>query len=310
MKPLRLPELQDLLRGPDFVRWWEEHERGLAALRDADARAAELDAQVSAAEGRAERVQASAIDALAAVGAIEDDAAGLAAEAEAVENGSLDAVAAFEGQRERTSDLWLRLGGAERATEERRERVAVARTLADAGARHDARVDLADEEGLLARAGTAELTLDAEYRRESARKGALWSEVEALWAKSLELALLVAERGAEARRRHREAERLFREAEDRKERARQLAGERDLARREVAAARSALAGVLEAARAPFGCAPGDRFLYFARAGTKGAFAVALADDADSYGAPVKALEAYAVGREHGVARVAPAREAP
>jgi hypothetical protein len=310
MKPLRHSELLDLVASRDFRRWREEHAAALAARDAAQARAEELDAAASAADADAERVQSRAVEALAAVGAIEDDAARLGAEGEAVENASLEAVAAYEAQRERTSERWLRLGGAERATDERRDRVALARTRAAAQPNGSLAVDLADEEGLLARAGSAELSLDAEYRRESARKVALWAEVEALWGKSLALALLVAERGAEARRRHREAEQLFADAEERKQRARAALAERDRARRALEVARAAVGRALEAARARFDCVSGERFLYFARAGTEGAFAVALVDDAESYGAPVKALGVYAVGRERGVAAVAPAEESP
>jgi hypothetical protein len=310
MKPLRLAELNDLVASRDFRRWREEHAAALAARDAALARAEELDAAASAADADADRVQSRAIEALAAVGAIEDDAARLGAEGEAVENASLDAVAAYEAQRERTSERWLRLGGAERATDDRRDRVALARTRAAAQPDGFLAVDLADEEGLLARAGSAELSLDAEYRRESARKVALWAEVEALWGKSLALALLVAERGAEARRRHREAERLFADAEERKQRARAALVERDRARRDLEVARAAVGRALEAARARFDCVSGERFLYFGSAGTKGAFAVALVDDAESYGAPVKALGVYAVGRERGVAAVASAEESP
>jgi hypothetical protein len=310
MKPLRLAELLDLVASRDFLRWRDEHATALAARDAALARAEALDAAASAADSDAERVGSRAVEALAEVGAIEDDAARLAAEGEAVENASLEAVAAYEAQRERTSALWLRLGGAERATDARRDRVALVRTRVAAQPAPELAVELADEEGLLARAGSAELSLDGEYRRESARKVALWAEVEALWGKSLAIALLVAERGTEARRRHRDAERLFADAEERKQRARAALAERDRARRDLELARAAVGRALDAARARFDCVCGERFLYFARAGTKEAFAIALADDAESHGAPVRALGVYAVGRERGVAQVAPAEESP
>jgi hypothetical protein len=313
MKPLALPELHDLLHGRDFVAWWTEHHRARSVIGEADTRAADLDAQVALAASRAELTQAGAIDALAAVGELEDAAARLTAEAQALENGSLQAVAAYEEQRQRVSELWLRLGGAERATDRQRHRLAEVRARAAPAGRagRDVAVDLADEEELLSRAGHRELSLDEEYRREDARKTELWREVERLWAKSLELALLVAERTADARRRHREAERLFREAEERKGRVRQLEGERDRARRDRDEAARALAAVLAGARARFGCIPGERFLYFARsANASNAWAVALADDADAPGGPVRALAVYGVDREHGVLCLAPAEGTP
>jgi chromosome segregation ATPase len=309
MNPLALPELHDLLHGRDFVAWWTEHHRARSAVADAALRAADLDAQVALSASRAELTQGAAIDALAAVGELEDAAARLAAEAQALENGSLEAVAAYEEQRQRVSDLWLRLGGAERVTDRQRRRLAEVRARPAPGGRgaRDVAVDLADEEELLSRAGHRELSLDEEYRREDARKAELWREVERLWAKSLELALLVAERTADARRRHREAERLFREAEERKGRVRQLEAERDRARRDREEADRALAAVVASARARFGCIPGERFLYFARsADASEAWAVALADDADAPGGAVRALAVYAVGREHGVLRLGPA----
>ncbi|HET9594243.1 MAG TPA: hypothetical protein VFP65_01615 [Anaeromyxobacteraceae bacterium] len=313
MKLLALTELHDLLHGREFVAWWTQHHRARAAVADAATRASDLEAQVELAASRAERTQAGAIDALAAVGELEDAAARLSGEAQAVENGSLEALAAYEEQRQRVSDLWLRLGGAERATDRQRRRLAEtrARSAPRGRAAHDLAVDVADDEEELSRAGHRELTLDEGYRREDARKAELWREVERLWAKSLELALLVAERTAEGRRRHREAERLFREAEERKGRVRHLEAERERARRDRDEAAAALAALLAGARGRFGCIPGERFLYFPRAADmQGAWAVALADDPDAPGAPVRALAVYAVDREHGALRLAPAEGVP
>jgi hypothetical protein len=312
MKPLRLAELVELLQGVDFAAWWSEYQRATHALREAEAHAQDLEAQVGLTEGRAELVQQAAIDALAAVGALEDEGARLSAEAQAVENESLDAVAAYEEQRQVVSQVWLRLGGAERETDDQRRRVEDARSktqVKPARKARDAKVDLADAEGQLSLAGKKELGLDQVYRREDLKKAELWREVERLWARSLELSLLVAERASEAKRRHREAERLFREAEERKARGRQLKGERDTARKARDEAARAVKAALERARQRFACIAGERFLYFARSRDgKGAFAVPLQDDAESYGTPVKALAVYAVDRQHGVARLVPARE--
>jgi hypothetical protein len=313
MKPLRLAELQDLLQGVAFGGWWSEYRAADGRLREAVARAADLAGQVSLAAARAELVQQAAIETLAAVGAIEDDASRFSAASQEAENRSLDAVAAYEEQRQLASNLWLRLSGAERDVDDRRRRVDEARSRMTSGDRsgaHDARVDLEDEELRLNRAGRRELDLDEAYRRHGARKDELWREVERLWAESLELSLLVAERGVERQRRHREAEALFREAEERQVRARQLGKDRDAARADEAQARQARRAVLSDARQRFGCIAGERFLYFGRGeGEKSAWAVALEDDAGSYGAPVKALSVHAVERQHGVSRLEPAREA-
>jgi hypothetical protein len=309
MKPVRLEDLHDLLRGAPFAAWWEEHRRAAAALREAEARAGDLAAQVSAIEARADLAQERGIEAFNAAGSLEEESARLAAEAQEVENRSLEAVAAFEAQRERVSDLWVRLGGAESATDGRRERVAAARARAAGTGRAagDARVDLADEEGDLLHAGRAELSLDEAYRREDAVKRARWGEVEALWARSLELSLLAAERAADARRRRRDAEQLFGDAEQHRSGARALAADRDRARAALAGAGAARSALLGRASEAFGCAAGGRFLYFARGGeATAAFAIALADDAESYGAPVRALGVYAVSRDGGVARLEPA----
>jgi hypothetical protein len=149
----------------------------------------------------------------------------------------------------------------------------------------------------------------ADYEAEDAKRRALWAEVEATWARSLEASLLGAERGDEARRIRREAERHFAEAEERRVRAKQLRAELEVAERERAAAERSRAELLAAACEQLGCAAGERFLYFRnREDPRGAFAVALADDRGRQDGEVRALGIYAAGRQRGATWLEPARE--
>jgi len=178
-------------------------------------------------------------------------------------------VGRFEEQRFRVSELWYRLGGAERAARELREA----------------------------------------YEREARRKDRLWEQVERSWARSVEIALLVAEGRLQTRRVQLAAERLFQEAKDRRARAKRLKADLAAALREHDGAARMRAMLLDEARQRFGCATGTSFLYWRRRDDEhSAFAVALADDGEAYNVEVKALGAYLVDRQRGVAFLEPARE--
>ncbi len=306
MKSLRVGELRELLQGTAFSAWWTEHARAVAALHDARVRHDELSAHSETMMLRSELAQRAAVDAFGRAGEAEDEGARLAAEAQGLENRALELVGRYEDQRFRTSDVWIRLGGAERAVEERREAAARAkdgpRGKEGAKARAQAEAALADAERQLRE-------LKDLYAREDERRGRLWEEVEAAWAASFERSLLAAERGVAARGMRREAERLFQEAEERRVRAKHLAAEAAAAKQAREQAEERRAALLAQSRERFGCIAGEGYLYWRHADDKrAAFAVALADDPDGANLEVKALAIYTVARARGVAVLEPARE--
>jgi hypothetical protein len=239
------------------------------------------------------------MDAFSQAGEAEDEAARAAAEAQAQENSALTHVAHFEEQRFRTSDLWYRVGGAERTVELRRDELA-------AGAEKPKRVQA---EAALQAAERQLAGLRGEYAAEDRKRSVLWDEVEAAWGRSFERALVGAEHAERARHVRREAERRFREAEEQRLRARQLRDEAAQAERVLADA-ARRRGLLRAAAAErFGCAAGEGFLYWRHQDDqRAAWAVALLEDAARFNLPVKPLEVFTVGRVRGVALLEPARE--
>ncbi len=314
MKPLRLGDLRDLLQGPAFSAWWTEYVRAGEALRDARARHDDLSAQSETMHVRSELVQRAAIDAFGRAGDAEDEGARLAAEGQGLENRALELVGRYEEQRFRTSDVWVRLGGAERLVEERREAAARAKGKDAPKTKNAPKAKGAAK----LRAQAAAAVADAErqhrdlrdlYAREDERRARLWNEVEAAWGASFERSLLAAERGVEARRVRRQAERLFQEAEERRVRAKHLAAEAGAAGQAAEEATQRRAALLDQTRERFGCTPGHAYLYWRHPDDKrAAFAVALADDPDDTNLEVRALAIYTVGRTRGVAFLEPARE--
>jgi hypothetical protein len=299
MKSVRLGDLRELLQGPAFSAWWADWSAAAAALADARARHEDLLSQAETMSVRSELAQRAGVEAFTRAGEAEDGATRSAAEAQGLENRALALVGEYEEQRFRTSDLWVRLGGAEKGLEERNE------TAAKPGGKQGARGRAA---GLHAAERQVQ-GLREQYEGEDKKRARLWDDVEAAWATSFERSLLGAERGLAARRLRREAERLFEEAEERRVRAKQLAADAEAAGRELREAERRRAALLADARERFGCAPGEVFLYWRHKDDKrGAFAVALADDADSTNVEVKALRIYTVGRARGAAFLEPARE--
>jgi hypothetical protein len=294
---LRLSELRDLLQSPAFAAWWSELARAGAALRDAAARREDLVDQAGLMDLRAELAARNAAAALSREGAAEHRANGMSAQAQAMENEALELVAAYEEQRFKVSELWYRLGGAERILEERKENAGAGRSRA------------AQARSLLVQAERAHASLKEEYETELQHKDRLWAEVEATWGRSFEMSLLVAEGLAEAARVHREAERLFKEAEERRARAKRMRADAARAADEFTEAERRQAEMLDRARERFGCVPGRAFLYWRqRDGARSAFAVPLLDDAEGHNIELRALGVYAVDRQRGVAFLEPARE--
>lgn len=304
---LRLRDLRELLQGPAFAAWWAEFGRAEAALREARTRRDDLQAQLELTQARAEVAEESAAKTLSRAGELKDRASGMSAESQDLENRALELVGRFEEQRFEVSELWYRLGGAERVLEERREALAAAGGEAAAGAAGRRR---AGEAARLAKEGErAVRELRGAYEREARRKERLWEQVERSWARSVEIALLVAEGRLQTRRVQAAAERLFQEARDRRARARRLKADLGAAVREHDGASRMRANLLDEARQRFGCVAGTSFLYWrSRDDERAAFAVALADDGEAYSLEVKALGVYLVDRQRGVAFLEPARE--
>ncbi|HEY6001507.1 MAG TPA: hypothetical protein VIV57_01455 [Anaeromyxobacter sp.] len=303
MKSVRLGDLRELLHGSPFSNWWTEYRRATGALHDASLRAEDLVSQSETMLVRSELAQRAAVDAFSRAGDADDEGSRSGSEAQVLENRALELVGEYEDQRIRTSDLWVRLGGAERALEDRRE--GASRT----GKNRDGAKVRAQAEAALRVAQRQHQELKEQYEAEDRKRSRLWDEVEAAWAASFERSLLVAEHGVTARHIRREAERLFEEAEQRRGRAKQLAADAEAAGKERAEAEKRRVALLAEARASFGCAAGDRFLYWRHPDDKrAAWAVALADDRDGANVEVKALAVYMVGRQRGVAFLEPARE--
>jgi hypothetical protein len=305
MQAVRLSDLRDLLQSAPFTAWWGDYTAASAALAAAQARHRELAARHQQAELQAEVALRAAVDTFSTGGEAEEQAARASAEAQAHENRALERVGSFEEQRFRTSDVWYRLGGAERAIEERREGLAAAlQPSHQDGARLRAQAASA-----LRTAERQHRALQEEYAAEERKRSRLWDEVEAAWSRSFERSLLAAEHHLSSRRARREAERLFKAAEEQRASARQLRGEVEEAARALAEATRRRAALLAAAGERFGCVAGELFLYWRhREDQRAAFAIALADDSESADLPVKRLAIYTVGRARGVSSLEPARE--
>ncbi len=301
MKSARLGDLRELLQSAAFGAWWTEWQRAVGAVREARARQDDLRSQSELMAVRSELTQRSAVDAFSRAGEAEDEGTRWTAEAQAQENRALELVGEYEEQRFRTSDLWVRLGGADKMLEERRDAIA--------GKRRDGPRSGSGAEAALREAERQREVLGDEYDAADRKRARLWEEVEAAWAASFERSLLGAEHGLVARRIRRDAERLFEEAEERRARAKQLAADADAASRELRDAEARQAGQLAGAREKLGCIPGTSFLYWRHKDDKrSAFAVALADDPEGANLEVKALAIYTVGRQRGVAFLEPARD--
>jgi hypothetical protein len=304
MKSLRLGDLRDLLQGAAFGEWWTEHGRVVAELAEARARHQDLSTQSETMHVRSELAQRAAVEAFTRAGKAEEEGARFAADAQELENRALELVGRYEEQRFRTSDLWVRMGGAERILEVRREGVPAGRGKGKDGAKARAQAEAA-----VAEAERQWRELQDHYAREDRRRARLWEEVEGAWRASFSMALLAAERTVAARHVRREAERLFQEAEERRVRAKHLAAEAAAAAKARADAEQRRTALLAAARERFGCTSGNRYLYWRHPDDRrSAFAVALVDDPDGANVEVKALAIYTVGRSRGVAFLEPARE--
>jgi hypothetical protein len=296
MKSMRLDALRALLDQPAFHTFWTNLQ---ALRREADTARRQQDdllSQATLMDFRAELTQKNAIDQLYAASECEDAAAKRHHDSTDLENRSFKALAHFEEQRFKVSELWYRLGAAEKTLEEKREAMAKAQAKR-------AEVELrAAEKG--------HQHASADYTKEDARKTQLWNEVEALWAQSTESNLLVAEHRVRGQRLRKEAESLFALAEEQKSRARALRAEVDTAARALDAAQDRITALIATAKTHFGCAAGNDFLYFQHPhDKKRVVCVALIEDEQGYNLEVRPLGLYFVDRQRGVAFLEPATEA-
>ncbi len=314
MKVKSLTEVRELVASADFQAWWEDVSRSRIAEVEAGDRFDELLTQSTLLDFRAELAQKNAIDTLYRAGACEDAAAKLLAEATDVENRSFEVVAAYEEHRFRVSEIWYRLGAAEKALDEIRDRVGAERAAlehggADRARRKESETSLAAAEADLRKTEREHRQIHDDYERETQRKLRLWDEVERMWASSAEMNLLVSEKRAEGRKIRKRAERLFKEAEERKERSKALRAEADQKSTQRANHAERLAQLLRDARERFGCAVGEEFLYWRqREDQAGAYCLSLIQDLDDYNIELKPLGIYRAGKQRGVEFLEPSHE--
>ncbi len=301
MRAKSLGEARELVASREFLSWWDGLVQARAAEDEASARFDELLTQSTLMDFRAELAQKNAIDTLYRAGECEDQAAKLVAEASEVENRSFEIVANYEEQRFKVSEIWYRLGAAEKALDEIRERLGTLRAKGDG--------NLASAESELKRAEREHRETHDAYERETQRKLRLWDEVERMWATSAELSLLVAEKRLQGRKIRRRAERLFREAEERKARSKALRREADEQSQLEGQHKERRAILLSDAKDRFGCAVGEEFLYWRqREDQEGAYCVPLINDSDEFNIEIKSLSIYRVGKQRGVEFLEPGRE--
>src|SRR5512138_126880 len=204
MKAVRLGELRELLESVAFGSWWTDWQRATAARDEARARQEDLVAQSELMALRSEIVQRGAVETFSRSGDVEDEGTQCTAQAQLEENRALALVGEYEEQRTRSSELWMRVGAADKLLEERREALAADRTRA--------REVL---ESAVREAERQRNALAEEYQGADTKRRRLWDDAEAAWAASFERALVGAEHDVVARQARREAERLFAEAEER-----------------------------------------------------------------------------------------------
>ncbi|MBL9038949.1 MAG: hypothetical protein JNG84_10570, partial [Archangium sp.] len=263
MRPRRLGDVRELVASPEFRGWWQELVDARDAVTAAEARHEDLLVQLALTEFRAELTQKNAIDTLYRAGEHEDEAARLLAESTELENRSFPGVASFEEQRFRVSELWYRLGAAERELDDAKERTPPAGDVQALERRHRVMAE--------------------EYERELTRRNRLWDDVENLWTRSAEVNLMTCEARVLGRKVRRSAERLFGLAEERKKNTQALRAETDGSASAVEGARAKLATVRARAKELFGCSVGTDFIYFRhRDDQRHAFAIALVDDREAY----------------------------
>ncbi len=312
IKSRRLGEVKEILASPEFDAWWKSVSAARKEVEEATGRYDELLTQAMLTDFRAELAQKNAIDTLYRSGEYEDAASDLSVESTELENQSFKTLGDFEELRFKVSEMWYRLGAAERHLDDIREHVrelVTAREKATPATRRDIEGKLAAREQEQKAAERTYRSLHADYERENSKKNRLWDEVERIWGRSAEMNLTMAEKRTRSKKVRREAEALFVQAEERKRKAAQLRQEADGANQAREAAIKGAQAHFRAAREQFGCAVGDDFLYFReRDQNQRAFAVGLVADSQSYNIEVKPLVVYSVDRQRGVAFLEPAVE--
>lgn len=295
MKAAWLKEIQELLDRPDFRRWWEELNNLRDRLKQASGHLDDLLTQEHISRFRAELAQKEAIDTLYLAGEYEAAAARNLAEAAELDNRSYEAVSQFERHRIKVSELWSKLGSAENALAEARNR------LENANKTPAAKREQGDIQTQVKRLEKDAKREREAYEKEAARKNRLWEEVELMWNRSLEINLTVAEKKRKGARVRTAAEKLFRAAEDNKIKTESLAAGVKQAQDDKKNLEKAIREQYDRARQQFNCLIEEDFLYWPqRENNRMVYCVPLLDDREAYNIEIKSLHLYQTERQKGV----------
>ncbi len=293
MNPKRLDEIEALLDEKPFRAWWVDLKAVRAELRAVRERKQGIDEQLVELELSSERHQKLAIDALDSGSEAEERAAALDAEVSRIENQAIAMVGAFEDQRARASDGWVKLGAAEKRLEEASERLAAKKaTVSGDASRLAAEVERLTREHRIAK---------ETYDRESSRKESMWREVESLWTRAAELGLLGVEKRLQAGSKKKEAERHLQDAEREKARVTSLGSEIAAVDESLAELEKRAVGRLALAKEKLGAMVGDSFLYWPCSDDdKQVWCLSLVSDSSTYGIEVEPLSIYRATVRDGV----------
>ncbi len=298
MKKRRLEDIEAVVASSSFKSWLEDLVSTRSELRDAEERGEGLLDRAFHLELDCERDQKKAMDALERSADEEAQVAGLLSEVSRIENSALEKLGSYEEQRFRASDAWVRLGAVERRLEEARESRGAVEEQADDGA--------SSKDPELTRLVREHRSVHEIYERECERKARLWSDVESLWDRAMELGLLAAEKQTALARRKRQAERLFRASAQKQEEARTLREEAESLVGVKAKLKDSAAGYLIIAREQFGAIAGESFLYWpCEERDKQVWCVSLVRDVETYNIEVEPETVYRVGARDGVSRIEP-----
>jgi hypothetical protein len=212
MKAHRLSEVREIVHSAEFHAWWEELGRAQTARAEAREKYDELLTQAMLMDFRAELAQKNAIDTLYRAGEYEDQASGMMADAQELENNSFKVVGEYEEHRYHVSELWYRLGAAEKNLEEGKDEVTALKArlgAAPAAASREIEAELKRAEAEHVHLQRTHRHCAEEYQKEHGRQQKLWADVEKLWARSAEMSLLVAEKRSQGKKIRKQAEGLF-----------------------------------------------------------------------------------------------------
>lgn len=226
----------------------------------------------------------------------EDQAMHAQSEATEIENEAFESLSAFEQQRMRSTRAWVAFGGGDQKLENRRQRVAHAKSqhkAANALATHEQRVAVLQRD----------LT-DAEQLRD-----ALWQRVQQDWQRAFRKHLERGELSYRARRERADAERTLLAAQRERGQIEELLQEVETYNTQWAHSQHTMDTLLEYARTHFQTIIFDAFLYWARGDIPGtAICVPLINEPYALNIQVQALSLYQVECVEGLDRLVPIHE--